>query len=72
MLLIMRNTTTLPQALDRGISETAAAEIIGVSVATLRRMAKRNEGPKRRWVSPKRRVYSEREVYEYREACLAS
>ena len=67
-MLVMR-AAAIPQVVDRGISETAAAEILGVSVDTLRRMAKRNEGPARRKVSPKRVSYSERECYEYREAC---
>jgi hypothetical protein len=62
-------TTAISPVLDRGINEAAAAEILGVSVDTLRRMGKRQEGPARRRVSPKRVIYSERECYEYREAC---
>jgi hypothetical protein len=64
----MRTTAAIPQV-DRGINEATAAEILGVSVDTLRRMAKLCVGPARRRVSPKRVIYSEREVYEYREAC---
>jgi hypothetical protein len=65
----MRTTTLpLPQVLDRGINETAAAEILGISVDTLRRMDKRKEGPRRRKVSPRRVSYSERECYDYRDA----
>jgi predicted DNA-binding transcriptional regulator AlpA len=61
-------TTAYSQVLDRGINEAAAAEILGVSVDTLRRMGKRDEGPKRRKVSPRRVTYSERECYAYRDA----
>jgi predicted DNA-binding transcriptional regulator AlpA len=68
MRTFARTTTPIPVVLDRGISETAAAEILGISVDTLRRMGKRNEGPKRRRVSPRRVSYSERECYAYLEA----
>jgi predicted DNA-binding transcriptional regulator AlpA len=65
-------TIAIPEVLDRGINETAAAEILGISVHTLRRMGKRNEGPKRRRVSPRRVSYSERECYEYRETSASA
>jgi hypothetical protein len=68
MRTFTRTTASLPVVLDRGISEAAAAEILGISVDTLRRMARRNEGPHRRKISPRRVTYRERECYEYREA----
>jgi predicted DNA-binding transcriptional regulator AlpA len=61
-------TTTIPKVPDRGISEAAAAEILGISVDTLRRMARRNEGPHQRKISPRRVTYSERECYEFCES----
>ncbi len=51
---------------DRIISERVAAEILGISRDTLRRLGKRGEGPQRRKISSRRVGYRFSEV----EACL--
>jgi hypothetical protein len=60
-------TTTQVAPLDRGISETAAARILGISVRTLQRMSRRGEGPRRIRISPRRTIYRERECLDYVE-----
>jgi predicted DNA-binding transcriptional regulator AlpA len=44
-------------SLDRVIAESAAANIVGVSTATLRRMVERGEGPSRIKLSTRRIGY---------------
>jgi predicted DNA-binding transcriptional regulator AlpA len=53
---------------DRLISEKVAAEILGISADTLRRLGKRGEGPKRRKISPRRVGYKLSEVESCRDA----
>src|SRR5689334_635564 len=52
---------------DRLISERLAAEILGFSADTLRRLSQRGEGPARRRVSPRRIGYKLSEVEAYRD-----
>jgi predicted DNA-binding transcriptional regulator AlpA len=56
--------------LDRLISERAAAEILGISRDTLRRLNHRGEGPLRRKISPRRVGYKISEVESYRDGTL--
>jgi predicted DNA-binding transcriptional regulator AlpA len=58
--------------LDRIISERIAAEILGISADTLRRLSGRNEGPLRRKISPRRIGYKVSEVEAYRDGKLQS
>ena len=53
MALVERTHTTL----DHVVAESATAEIIGVSKATLRRMVERGEGPRRLKLSTRRIGY---------------
>jgi predicted DNA-binding transcriptional regulator AlpA len=53
--------------LDRLITERAAAEILGISPDTLRRLNGRGEGPSRRKISPRRVGYKVSEVEAYRD-----
>ena len=53
---------------DRLISEKLAAEILGISADTLRRLGRRGEGPKRRKISPRRVGYKLSEVEGCRDA----
>lgn len=55
------------QGVDRLIRESVAAEILNISPDTLRRLAKRGEGPPRRQVSPRRVAYKLSEVECYRD-----
>lgn len=61
--------TDIPQSggLDRLLSEKATAEILGISPDTLRRLARRGEGPLRRKISPRRIGYKVSEVEAYRD-----
>jgi predicted DNA-binding transcriptional regulator AlpA len=70
---VMSKTTkqTLVDTLDRGLSEIAAAKILGVSVRTLQRMSRRGEGPRRIRISPRRTIYRERECLDYVESRAA-
>jgi predicted DNA-binding transcriptional regulator AlpA len=52
---------------DRIISERVAAEILGISPDTLRRLNSRFEGPKRHRISPRRVGYKLSEVEAYRD-----
>jgi predicted DNA-binding transcriptional regulator AlpA len=52
---------------DRLITERAAAEILGISPDTLRRLNRRGEGPTRRKISPRRVGYKVSEVEAYRD-----
>jgi predicted DNA-binding transcriptional regulator AlpA len=52
---------------DRLITEKTAAEILGISPDTLRRLGRRGEGPKRRKISPRRVGYKISEVEAYRD-----
>jgi predicted DNA-binding transcriptional regulator AlpA len=55
---------------DRLLTERSAAEILGVSVDTLRRLNRRGEGPMRRKISPRRIGYKLSEVEAYRDGKL--
>jgi predicted DNA-binding transcriptional regulator AlpA len=55
---------------DRIISERVAAEILGISPDTLRRLDRRGEGPTRRKISPRRVGYKISEVEAYRDGKL--
>jgi predicted DNA-binding transcriptional regulator AlpA len=59
-----------PGAPDRLITERSTAEILGVSVDTLRRLNRRGEGPTRRKISPRRVGYKLSEVEAYRDGKL--
>ncbi len=48
---------TIERALDHIVTESATAEIIGVSKPTLRRMVDRGEGPRRLKLSTRRVGY---------------
>jgi predicted DNA-binding transcriptional regulator AlpA len=52
---------------DRLITERATAEILGISPDTLRRLNRRDEGPSRRKISPRRVGYKFSEVEAYRD-----
>jgi predicted DNA-binding transcriptional regulator AlpA len=52
---------------DRIINERLAAELLGISPDTLRRLSRRGEGPKRRKISPRRVGYLISEVESYRD-----
>jgi predicted DNA-binding transcriptional regulator AlpA len=52
---------------DRLISEKSTAEILDISTDTLRRLGQRDEGPKRRKISPRRVGYKLSEVEAYRD-----
>ena len=49
------------------ITQRAAAEILGISCDTLRRLGQRDEGPQRRKISPRRVGYKLSEVEAYRD-----
>jgi predicted DNA-binding transcriptional regulator AlpA len=55
---------------DRLITERSTAEILGISVDTLRRLNRRGEGPPRRKISPRRVGYKLSEVEAYRDGKL--
>jgi predicted DNA-binding transcriptional regulator AlpA len=57
---------------DRLITERLAAEILGISADTLRRLNRRGEGPTRRKISPRRVGYKVSEVEAYRDGKLKS
>ena len=61
-----------PGAPDRLITERSTAEILGVSVDTLRRLNRRGEGPTRRKILPRRVGYKLSEVEAYRDGKLRS
>jgi predicted DNA-binding transcriptional regulator AlpA len=67
-MLGMSNKSQLIASLDRGVSESAAAEILGVSVDTLQRMGRRGEGPRRIKISRRRVIYREQECLDYVES----
>ena len=52
---------------DRLINEKTAAEILGISQDTLRRLARHNQGPLRRKISPRRVGYKLSDVEAYRD-----
>jgi predicted DNA-binding transcriptional regulator AlpA len=56
----IRESTTLN--FDRVVSEAVAAEIVGVSIDTLRRVCGRGEGPRRIKLSPRRVGYRIRDL----------
>jgi predicted DNA-binding transcriptional regulator AlpA len=55
---------------DRIISERIAAEILGLSADTLRRLGRRGKGPERRKMSSRRVGYKLSEVEAYRDGRL--
>jgi predicted DNA-binding transcriptional regulator AlpA len=63
-------STGPPDALDahRCISEPAAADLLGISIDTLRRLVARGEGPARLKISARRVVYRLRDVLAYVKA----
>jgi predicted DNA-binding transcriptional regulator AlpA len=54
-------------ARDCLINERVAAKILGISCDTLRRLGQRDEGPRRRKISPRRVGYKLSEVEAYRD-----
>jgi predicted DNA-binding transcriptional regulator AlpA len=49
----------------RVIPESTAAELLGISKATLRRMAERNEAPARLRISPRRIGYRLSDIHKW-------
>lgn len=55
---------------DYLITERSTAKILGISCDTLRRLGRRDEGPRRRKISPRRVGYKLSEVEAYRDGTM--